>query len=382
MPRRRERKVNAIVRCAPGYVSRVRESAPTIRVGSALVLERAKDAECTWRCEAVLGKGNFASVYLLRQIQKDVEEAAGLMERRVLKVLGAPNVWEMHVSSKLKSLLPPQARSSFTSFDSLVALKDGAWLVSKYKGQASLQQAINAYRKANKKMEEAVVMFYAIELMRAVEALHKTGLLHGDIKPDNILIAAPDHLLSEPHAGGSLSMRLGIPEPDHESWSDLRTHTVKVLDFGLAKILDIGQGRVKALTKAGYAPGTAHYMSPEQARGTGDLDYRADLYAVGLLLYRMLTGEEAFPGDNAMEVIGLQLSAPTPNLPATQADDLNQVVQRATAKSPADRFSSADEMAWAIKCAHNPILREGPAPAIATPPPLSKPSMLRRIFGR
>ena len=96
----------------------------------------------------------------------------------------------------------------------------------------------------------------------------------------------------------------------------------------------------------------------------------------------MLTGEEAFPGDNAMEVIGLQLSAPTPNLPATQADDLNQVVQRATAKSPADRFSSADEMAWAIKCAHNPILREGPAPAIATPPPLSKPSMLRRLFGR
>ena len=220
------------------------------------------------------------------------------------------------------------------------------------------------------------------QLLAALSAAHQQGILHRDLKPDNILIAAPDHLLSEPHAGGSLSMRLGIPEPDHESWSDLRTHTVKVLDFGLAKILDIGQGRVKALTKAGYAPGTAHYMSPEQVRGTSDLDYRADLYAVGLLLYRMLTGEEAFPGDNAMEVIGLQLSAPTPNLPATQADDLNQVVQRATAKSPADRFSSADEMAWAIKCAHNPILREGPAPAIATPPPLSKPSMLRRLFGR
>ena len=139
-----------------------------------------------------MGKGNFASVYLLRQIHKGVEEAAGLMERRVLKVLGAPNVWEMYVSSKLKSLLPPQARSSFTSFDSLVALKDGAWLISKYKGQASLQQAINAYRKANKKMEEAVVMFYAIELLRALEVLHKTGLLHADIKPDNILVRDDD----------------------------------------------------------------------------------------------------------------------------------------------------------------------------------------------
>jgi serine/threonine-protein kinase len=176
-------------------------------------------------------------------------------------------------------------------------------------------------------------------------------------------------------------MRLGIPEPDHESWSDLLNHTVKVLDFGLAKILDIGQGRVKALTKAGFAPGTAHYMSPEQARGTGDLDYRADLYAVGLLLYRMLTGEEAFPGDNAMEVISLQLGAPTPALPPTHADELNRVVQRATAKNPADRFSSADEMAWAMRCAHNPILRSGPAPALATPPPLSKPSLLRRLFG-
>jgi serine/threonine-protein kinase len=176
-------------------------------------------------------------------------------------------------------------------------------------------------------------------------------------------------------------MRLGIPEPDHESWSDLRDHSVKVLDFGLAKLLDVGQGRVKALTKAGYAPGTAHYMSPEQARGFGDIDYRADLYAVGLLLYRMLTGVEAFPGDNAMDVIEHQLSAPTPALPSHLADDLNRVVQRATAKNPADRFSSADEMAWATRCAQNPILRSGPAPIIVTPPPLSKPSLLRRLFG-
>ena len=220
------------------------------------------------------------------------------------------------------------------------------------------------------------------QLLSALSAAHQQGILHRDLKPDNILVVAPQHLIAEPQPGGTLSMRLGIPEPDHESWSDLLNHTVKVLDFGLAKILDIGQGRVKALTKAGFAPGTAHYMSPEQVRGTSDLDYRADLYAVGLLLYRMLSGEEAFPGDNAMEVIGLQLAAPTPNLPATHADDLNQVVQRATAKSPADRFSSADEMAWAIKCAHNPILRSGPAPVLATPPPLSKPSLLRRLFGR
>lgn len=220
------------------------------------------------------------------------------------------------------------------------------------------------------------------QLLSALSAAHLEGILHRDLKPDNILIEAPAPLVSEPLAGGTLSMRLGIPEPDHENWSDLCNHTVKVLDFGLAKILDIGQGRVKALTRAGYAPGTAHYMSPEQARGVGDIDYRADLYAVGLLLYRMLTGEEAYPGENPLEVIGLQLSAPTPALPGHLAGDLNRVVQRATAKNAAERFSSADEMAWAIRCAHNPILRSGPAPVIATPPPVSKPSLLRRLFGR
>lgn len=109
-----------------------------------------------------------------------------------MKVLAEPTLWEMHVSWVLQTALPQEAKSTFTAFESVVALKDSTWLLSEFKGQSSLQQVINAYRKANKKMDEPLIMFYAVELLRAVEALHGTGVLHADIKPDNILLREDD----------------------------------------------------------------------------------------------------------------------------------------------------------------------------------------------
>jgi hypothetical protein len=110
--------------------------------------------------EALLGKGNFASVYLVRRVASDAQilesQPGAGAERKVVKVLGEANLWEMHVSAHLRGVLPADARSSFTWFDGVVALKDGTWLTSEYKAQASLQDVINAHRKANKKLDEVL----------------------------------------------------------------------------------------------------------------------------------------------------------------------------------------------------------------------------------
>ena len=331
-----------------------------------------------FRIRSVIGAGTFGMVYAADDLEqsgfvaiKTLHEKVRLQDEYLLRFereaevtgrLSHPNVTALVAAGHLDDT--SGATTPYLAFELVRGLPLSRLL--EQRGPLSAHDAIHL----------------TTQLLAALSAAHQQGILHRDLKPDNILIVAPAHLCSEPQPGGTLSMRLGIPEPEHESWTNLADHTVKVLDFGLAKLLDIGQGRAKALTRAGYAPGTAHYMSPEQARGTDDLDYRADLYAVGLLLYRMLAGEEAFPGDNAMEVIGLQLSAPTPPLPDHCASDLNLVIRKATAKDPNARFASADELAWALRCAHDPALRSGPAPVINAPPRVSRPSLIRRLFGR
>ena len=187
------RQVKQGLRKQEGFTSRLREAAPTVRVGCWLMLQRGGGGD-KWHCDALLGKGHWAGVYLLRKMQLagGLDATLSQTAHKALKVVSAPNVWELHVSNTLHRALAPAARSSFLRLESCVAYKDSTWLVSTYKRQVSLQDVINCYRKANKKMEETLIMFYATELLRAVEALHATGVLHADIKPDNILLRDDD----------------------------------------------------------------------------------------------------------------------------------------------------------------------------------------------
>lgn len=191
---RRVSKIKTAVRALSGYVSRSREAAPALRMGSILQLQRPGQEVGAWQCAGLLGKGNWASVYLLRRVQTSGNLLSGLddNERLAMKVLGQANLWEMHVSSALQAALKEEAKSTFIKFESVVNMKDSTWLLSEFKAQSSLHQVINVYRKANKTMDEPLVMFYAVELLRAVEALHATGMLHADIKPDNILLRDDD----------------------------------------------------------------------------------------------------------------------------------------------------------------------------------------------
>jgi eukaryotic-like serine/threonine-protein kinase len=150
---------------------------------------------------------------------------------------------------------------------------------------------------------------YARQILAALRFAHRKGIVHRDIKPHNALI------------------------DDDER--------VKVTDFGIARA-----GPASQMTEAGSIIGTAQYLSPEQARG-GAIDQRSDLYSVGVVLYELLTGTVPFTGDTPVEIAMKHLSS-VPEPPSARRPDiprpLDQVVLRALAKDPEERYATAEEM--------------------------------------
>jgi eukaryotic-like serine/threonine-protein kinase len=150
---------------------------------------------------------------------------------------------------------------------------------------------------------------YARQILAALRFAHRKGIVHRDIKPHNALI-------------------------DDDG-------RVKVTDFGIARA-----GAASQMTEAGSIIGTAQYLSPEQARGS-PVDHRSDLYSVGVVLYELLTGAVPFTGDTPVEIAMKHLSK-VPEPPSSKRPDLpralDQVVLRALAKDPDERYGSAEEM--------------------------------------
>ena len=155
--------------------------------------------------------------------------------------------------------------------------------------------------------EEAVRL--ALQIARALGFAHDRGLVHRDVKPQNVLLNGDGQ--------------------------------AKVTDFGIARSLDVG-----GLTQTGTVMGTSDYIAPEQARGS-QADAQSDIYSLGAVLYEMLTGEVPFPGDNFVSVALRHINDPVPSVRDRRPDvspRLDAAVQRAMAKDPRDRFGSMDEL--------------------------------------
>jgi serine/threonine-protein kinase len=177
----------------------------------------------------------------------------------------------------------------------------------------------------------------AREILAALGCAHEAGVVHRDLKPENILVAT----------------RAGQPE------------RVKLLDFGIAKIL--GASAESQLTTAGALFGTPDYLSPEQAAGDA-VDARADLYACGVLFYRMLTGKLPFCGPSGLDVVLAHLRTPPPR-PVGVAPALEAILARALEKDPVRRFQSAPEMAEAIASAAAAVVADANAAGPVSPAP-------------
>ena len=151
----------------------------------------------------------------------------------------------------------------------------------------SLKQVIDK----RKRIEERRALEIAREVTEALEAIDRAGMIHRDIKPDNILLTS---------TGG-----------------------VKVADLGLARVSERDAG----MTQMGQAVGTPHYMAPEQVRGEADVDIRADLYALGATLFHMVTGRPPFTGSCNVEIMTSHLKNPVP-----MANEVNPNVSPECAK--------------------------------------------------
>ncbi len=158
-----------------------------------------------------------------------------------------------------------------------------------------------------------------IQLLRGLATVHKAGVIHRDLKPDNVFLTKVED----------------APRP-----------VAKILDFGVSKVLGpkLDQG---TLTKTGAIVGTPYYMSPEQAMGKKEMDHRTDIYSVGAILYQMLTGSRPFQADNYNALIAAILMQ-DPEPPRTLRPEVPEVLEAAVLKALSreaeDRFETVPEL--------------------------------------
>src|SRR5262245_24942497 len=156
----------------------------------------------------------------------------------------------------------------------------------------------------------------------ALGAAHAKGIVHRDLKPDNVFIVR-----------------------DADVAAGERT---KIVDFGIAMANTGEQG--SGMTRTGMVMGTPAYMSPEQSKGAGQVDHRTDIYALGCILFEMLTGRAPFIGEGTGEVMAAHIYAapPPPSSIKPVSPQLEQVIMRSLAKAAEHRYQSADEFIAAL----------------------------------
>ncbi len=267
-----------------------------------------------------LGAGGMADVYLCEDLT--------LGRRVALKVLSSRFV---HDAQFVERFRREAKAAAGLNHPNLVAIYDWGeiggtyFIVMEYVEGETLKQYI--HRRGRLNGTEALEV--ALGLLAAIGYAHRNGVVHRDIKSQNILLDA---------AG-----------------------TAKVTDFGIARAGDAG------MTEAGSVLGTAQYLAPEQARGEV-VDERSDLYSVGIVLYEMLTGKVPFTGDTAVTVAMKHVNErppepaeSVPGMPYT----LNQIVLKALAKDPVLRYQSAEEFARDLRAAQagGPVIAAAYDPA-------------------
>ena len=260
-----------------------------------------------YEVQKVLGRGGMATVYLARETKHGRQVAVKVLDDDSFDDAGTERfLFEIHLTAHL-------------SHPHIVPLLDSGnaggkpFYVMPFVGGGTLRVRID-----DGPLDAGQVLKLAGEVSDALAYAHAQGILHRDVKPENIMMSG---------------------------------RSAVVTDFGIARALRaVGEADAHAL-EAGIAMGTPAYMSPEQAAGDDDLDERSDVYSLGVVMYEMLTGAPPFVGNTVFALMAKRFVEPPPSPRAKRVDlsqEVDALVMRAMAVTPTDRYASAAEFCDAI----------------------------------
>ena len=260
-----------------------------------------------YRLEREVGQGGMATVYLAHDIRHDRKVALKVLRPELSAILGA-----QRFLAEIKTTANLQHPHILGLFDSGEAGGLVFYVMPFVEGESLRARLV---REKQLPVEDAVRI--AREVADALDYAHRHGVIHRDIKPENILL----------HDGRAL-----------------------VADFGIALAAARSDGGSR-MTETGMSLGTPHYMSPEQAMGEREITARSDVYALGCVLYEMLTGEPPFTGPTAQAIFARVMTEEPRSLTLqrkTVPPHVEAAVLTALSKLPADRFSTAAQFGEAL----------------------------------
>jgi serine/threonine protein kinase len=279
-----------------------------------------------YHLERLIAAGGMGSVWLARDRKVGDYVAVKLLARQLLHSAEARGrfIREASAATRLRSRFVVRVYDAGETDDEV------PYLVMELLSGETLEERLN--REHTLGLEEAVR--FGVQIARALTHAHRRGIVHRDLKPGNVFL----------HCAPPFASDLAV---------------AKVLDFGIAKVKDAPD--TSHVSRDGAVLGTPHFLSPEQVRGLASVDHRSDLYALGMVVFTMLSGRAAFEaeglGDWAYKICTEPLPAVTAHMPRL-SPMLDVWFRRACARNPDLRFQNAQDLAQSLHIAagfHGPL---------------------------